>query len=153
VDKDKTKGRIVLDLNFPPGRSVDDGISKDTFLDVPFHLTLPRSADFVNLILSKGPGSFLYKKDLKRAYRQIPVDRKDYKFLGYKWRDIYYFDLVLPFGLRSATMACQRTTTATAYMFRSKFNFACINYVDDFGGVEKDYTTISTAFLQSGNLF
>ncbi|KAL9978542.1 hypothetical protein ACROYT_G016069 [Oculina patagonica] len=54
VDKDKTKRRIVLDLSFPHGRSVNDGIPKDTFLNIPFHLTLPRSADFVNLILSKG---------------------------------------------------------------------------------------------------
>ena len=90
VDKDKTKCRIVLDLSFPPGWSVNDGIPKDTFLDIPFHLTLPWSADFVKLILSKGPGSFLYKKDLKHAYRQIPVDLKDYKFLSYKWRDNYY---------------------------------------------------------------
>ena len=127
VDKDKTKRRVVLDLSFPPGRSVHDGIPKDTFLGVQFHLTLPRSADFVNLILSHGPASFMYKKDLRRAYRQIPVDPKDYKFLCYKWRANYYFDLVLPFGLRSAIMACQRTTTAIAYMFKSEFNFACIN--------------------------
>ena len=85
----------------------------------------------------------MYKKDLKRAYRQIPVDPKDYKFLGYKWRGSYCFDLVLPFGLRSATLACQRTTTAIAYMFKSEFNFACINYVSDFRGVEKDLTTAS----------
>ena len=153
VDKDQTKRRVVLDLSFPHGHSVNDGIPKDTFLDVPFHLTLPRSADFVNLILSKGTGCFLYKKDLKRAYRQIPVDPKDYRFLGYKWRDNFYFDLVLPFGLRSATMACQRTTTAIAYMFKSEFQFDCINYVDDFGGVEQDYATAATAFLQLGNLF
>ena len=44
-------------------------------------------------------------------------------------------------------------TTAIAYMFKSEFNFACINYVDDFGDVEKDHTTASTAFLQIGNLF
>ena len=153
VDKDKTKRRVVLDLSFPPGRSVNDGIPKDTFLDVPFHLSLPLSADFVNLILSKGAGCFLYKKDLKRAYRQIPVDPRDYKFLGYKWRDSFYFDLVLPFGLRSATMACQCTTTAITYMFKSEFQFACINYVDDFGGVETNHVTASTAFLQLGNLF
>ena len=82
-----------MDLSFPPGGSVNEGIPKDIFLDVPFHLTLPRSADFVNLILSHGPGSFMYKKDLRRAYRQIPVDSEDYKFLSYKWRDNYYFDL------------------------------------------------------------
>ena len=107
----------------------------------------------MNLILSNSPGSFMYKKDLKHAYRQIPVDPKDYKFLGYKWRDNYYFDLVLPFRLRSATIACQHTTTAIAYMFKSEFNFACINYVDDFRGMEKDHTTASTAFPQLGNLF
>ena len=132
VDKDKTKRRVALDLSFTPVRSVNDGTPKDTFLDVPFYLILPRSADFVNLILFDSPGSFMCKKDVKRAHRQILVDPKDYKFLGNKWRDNYYFDHVLPFGLRSATMACQPTTTAIAYMFKSEFNFACINYVDDF---------------------
>ena len=62
VDKDQTKRRVVLDLSFPPSRSVNDGIPKDTFLAVPFHLSLPRSVDFVNLILSKSPGSFCTKK-------------------------------------------------------------------------------------------
>ena len=103
VDKDKTKRRFVLDLSFPPGRSVNDGVPKDNFIDIPFHLTLPRSAHCVNLILSTGPVSFMYKKDLKRTYRQIPVDPKDY-------------------------MARQRTTTAIASTFKSQFNFACINY-------------------------
>ena len=60
----QTKRRIVLDLSFPSCRSVNDGIPKDTFLYIPFHLNLPQFLDFVNLILSKGPGSFLYKKDL-----------------------------------------------------------------------------------------
>ena len=49
--------------------------------------------------------------------------------------------------------ALQRTTTAIAYMFKPEFNFACINYVVDFGGVEKDHTTASTAFHQLANLF
>ena len=38
-------------------------------------------------------------------------------------------------------------------MFKSEFNFACINYVDVFGGVEKNHTTASTAFHQLANLF
>ena len=99
VPKDVCKRRVVLDLSFPPGASVNDGIPKDSFLDEPFHLSLPRSADFADLIIAKGPGCFLFKKDLKRAYRQIPVDPKDYIFLGYQWNDFLYFDLVLPFGL------------------------------------------------------
>lgn len=44
-------------------------------------------------------------------------------------------------------MTCQHTTTAIAYMCNSELNYACINYVDDFGGMEKDYKTASTAFF------
>ena len=50
-------------------------------------------------------------------------------------------------------MACQHMTSAIAYMFGSEFTFTSINYVDDFGGMEKDYTNASTVFLQLGNLF
>ena len=73
---------------------------------------------------------------MKRAYRQIPVDPKDYVLLGYRWQDLLYFDLVLPFGLRSATLACQRTTNAIAHIFRTAYHHDCVNYIDDFGGVE-----------------
>lgn len=153
VPKDGSKRRVVLDLSFPPGTSINDGIPKDSFLDEPFRLTLPRSADFVDLIMDKGPGCFLYKKDLKRAYRQIPIDPKDYIFLGYHWHDLLYFDLVLPFGLRSATQACQRTTNAIAYVFRSAYHHECVNYIDDFGGVEATYDDALHAFSDLEHLF
>ena len=148
MPKDGSKRRVVLDLSFPPGKSVNDGIPKDSYLDQPFHLTLPRSADFVDLILAKGAGCYLYKKDLKRAYRQIPVDPKDYPFLGYHWNDCLYFDLVLPFGLRSATLACQRTTNAITHIFGSAFQ-----HIDDFGGVEASYDEAFQAFSDLEELF
>ena len=67
--KDDCKRRIVLDLSFPPGACVDEGIPKDSFLDKRFHLSLPRFADFA-------------------AHRQIPVDPRDYNLLGYHWNDL-----------------------------------------------------------------
>ena len=152
VPKDGSKRRVVLDLSFPPGTSVNDGIPKDSYLDQPFHLSLPRSSDFIDLILSKGAGCYVYKKDLKRAYRRIPVDPKDYIFLVYHWSDCLYFDLVLPFGLRSATLACQRTTNAIVHIFQSVFNHACINYIDDFGGVETTFEEASHAFCALGEI-
>ena len=36
VRKDDCKRRVVLDLSFPPGASVNDGIPKDSYLDEPF---------------------------------------------------------------------------------------------------------------------
>ena len=153
VPKDDCERRVVLDLSFPPGASVNDRISKDSFLDEPFHLSLSRLADFADVIIAKGPGCFLFKKDLKRAHRQIPVDTRDYNLLGYHWNDFLYFDLVLPFGLRSATLACQRTINAIAHIFYSVYHHQCVNYIDDFGDVESSHNDVFEAFQDLETLF
>ena len=153
VPKDDCKRRIVLDLSFHPGASVYEGIPKDSFLDKLFHLSLPRSTDFADLIIAKGPVCFRFKKDLKRAHRQIPVDPRDCNLLGYHWNDFLYFDLVLPFGLRSATLACQRTTNAIAHIFYSVYHHQCVNYIDDFGGVESSHDDAFEAFQDLEALF
>ena len=64
------------------------------------------------MVLEVGPGAHIYKRDLRHAYRQIPVDPADYRYLGYFWQDMLYFDSVLAMGQRNAAMACSRTTNA-----------------------------------------
>ena len=74
------------------------------------------------------------------------MDPIDYQYLGYNWRGQFYFDLVLPFGGRSATMACQRATNAVAYIFKLETNCDCTNYVDDFDGVSPSFEEATRAF-------
>ena len=93
------KRQVVLDFSYPEGRSVNDGIPMDTYLGETFHLRLPGSAHFIDIINLYGRGCLLFKADLKRAYRQIPVDPKDYYFLTFLWRGKLYFNTVFPFGL------------------------------------------------------
>lgn len=81
------------------------------------------------------------------------MDPRDYIFLAYHWCDSFYFDVVLPFGLRSATLACQRTTNAIAHIFHSFFGHDCINYIDDFGGAESTFEDASLAFSDLERLF
>ncbi|KAK3726496.1 hypothetical protein QZH41_003891 [Actinostola sp. cb2023] len=81
-------------------------------------------------------GALIYKRDLRRAYRQFPVDPFDYPLLGYRWNDELYFDVVLPMGLRSAAMACQRITNAVCFICRSE-RHGIISYLDDFIGVSE----------------
>ncbi|KAI8490524.1 cytoplasmic pattern recognition receptor signaling pathway in response to virus [Branchiostoma belcheri] len=126
--------RVVLDLSFPPGASVNDGIPAKQYLGEDFILTLPSYDAFETLIRDKGPGCYMFKRDLRRAYRQIPVDPHDYYLLGYRWRDKLYYDSSFPFGLRTAAMACQRTTNAVTYIHAQQ-DHHCTNYIDDFGGV------------------
>ena len=59
------KRRVVLDFSYPEGRSVNDGIPKDTYLGETFHLRLPGSAQFIDIIHFYGRGCLLFKADLK----------------------------------------------------------------------------------------
>ena len=101
-----------MDLSWPPGSSVNEGISCDEYDGQLFHLRYPTVDDISELIVKPGVGCFLIKRDLRRAYRQFPIDPVDYPLLGYLWKDMLYFETVLPMGLRSLAMACQRITSA-----------------------------------------
>jgi len=85
-------------------------VSSDIYLGEEFHLSYPTVDMIAERIAHYGKGCLLFKRDLKRAYRQFPVDPGDYHLLGYRWKDHLYFDTVLPMGLRMAAMACQRST-------------------------------------------
>ena len=95
-----SKRRVVMDFSFPPDHSVNSGIPSNTYLDSPFNLRLgPRIDGLCELVLSKGCGCFVYKKDLQRAYRQIPIDPRDYHLLGFNFDNQFYFDTCCPFSL------------------------------------------------------
>ena len=54
------------------------------------------------IIMKLGKGAIMAKFDIKRAYRLLPVNARDRRFLELKWNKEYFIDLALPFGLRSA---------------------------------------------------
>ena len=148
--KDSKERRVIVDLSYPENNSVNDGISKDFYLGNSISVSYPTVDDFVKLIKSKGKGCKIFKKDLKRAYRQLNVDPGDIHLLGYKWKGHLYFDKVLTMGLRSAAYICMRTTDAIKYICQ-KFDISILNYLDDLAGCElsdrSDY-----AFDQLGKL-
>ena len=124
------KSCVVVDLSFPSGLSVNEGIPKDSYLDEPLALQLPGTDALVAFILQKGPGCLLFKKDLS-AYHQLRINPRDFHLLGIQHHDFMYFDVAPPFGLRSVVMMCQQTTSAVSYMF-SNIGYHCTNYIDDF---------------------
>ena len=124
-----------MDLSFPPDRSVNSAIPLNTYLDSPFKLRLPGIDRLCELILSKGHGCLIYKKDLQRAYRQIRIDPRDYHLLGFNFDNQFYFDTRCPFSLRTSAMICQRTTKAVIYIF-TQSAFSADVYLDDFYGAE-----------------
>ena len=75
--RDSAERWVIVDLSFPkhsPDRSINGGLTKDVYLGDTIQLHYPSVDNVVNLVKEKGPGCFLFKCDLSRAYRQLPVD-------------------------------------------------------------------------------
>ena len=87
--------RVVMDLSFPPGCSVNDSIPQDTYLGKYCKLRLPGIDQLVEFILEKGHHCLVFKKDLSRAYHQFPIDPKDYHLLGFHYQGKFYLTLTV----------------------------------------------------------
>ncbi len=129
---DTDKRRIVVDLSFPPGSSVNDGIPKQVYLGQPLQLKFPGVDILAANIVQCGTGCLLFKTDLRRAYRQLPVCPLDYPLLGLYWEGEFWTDLRMPFGIRTGAMACQRTSNAVGYMYH-EMGHDMVPYLDDYG--------------------
>ena len=82
--KDSNKRRIILDLSFPLGSSVNDGINKDSYCGEPIKLTYPTIDTLAKRISEIGLSCRLWKKDMIRAFRQIPLCPREYSLIGYR---------------------------------------------------------------------
>lgn len=133
--KGSEERRIILDLSYPSGFSINDNVSKDFYLGQKIELSYPGVDHLVEIIKIKGQNCLLFKRDLKRAYRQIPIDPGDSSLVGYSFNGNLYFDKVLSFGLRSSAMICQRITSSITYICNI-LHICIVNYLDDLAGAD-----------------
>ena len=99
-------------------------------------LSYPTIDTLADRIIQLQPSKVLiFKIDLSRYFRQVPLCPRDYSLIGMRWRGELYFDKVMPMGLRSAAYMCQRVTNAIKYIHWMR-GYWSINYLDDFGGVD-----------------
>ena len=131
--------RVIVDLSWPKGASVNDGVDKHGYMGVDFLLTFP-TVDHLTAELTKlGRGAHIFKIDVSRAFRHLKMDLYDFDLLGLNWNGAY-IDTCLPFGTRHGSQFFQRTSDAVRYIMRRR-GFDIINYIDDFLG----FGTRSTA--------
>ena len=129
--------RVIVDLSWPLGQgSVNSGISKEFYLQEKIESHYASVEEICQMVMRIGPGAMIYKRDLRQAYRQFPVDPADYYLLGYFWNDVYYFDTVLAMGQRNAGVGCSRVTNAVMFI-HSKFGYHGTSYLDDLIGVSE----------------
>ena len=131
--KDSTDRRVIVDLSFPRGTSVNDGIPKEEYMGQCYKLQYPGVDSLTELVLKRGQGCLLYKVDLSRAYRHFRADVSNYFMFIIEWGGQYYIDTSIPFGLRTGALICQKVTNAFTYIM-AKQGIDIVNYIDDLAG-------------------
>lgn len=93
----------------------------------------------IRFIRRCGKGCWLTKLDVRSAYRQIPVRPEDWPLLDFQWEGKYYFDVTLPFGLKSSCKLWELYATALHYFLEHLLLIECtVHYIDDFLFVVRD---------------
>ena len=135
VKKDSPHRRVIMDLSWPEGASVNDGVDGECYLGGEAHIKLPTVQFMEDRLLELGQGAFMYKTDLARGYRQLRVDPTDWPLLGFQHEGKFYLDMCPPFGLKTSALFMQRTTEAISRIHMGR-GFMSKPYLDDFGGAE-----------------
>ena len=128
VPKHDRGWRIIYHLSAPPGFSINDFIDSNSY-----SLSYCSVDDAYTIINELGTGALLSKIDLKNAFRLIPVRQSDWNLLGIHWKDKYYIDTCLPFGLRSAPFIFNQLADAIHWILQHQYGVHhLLHYLDDF---------------------
>ena len=139
------KWRLIVDLSFPPGNSINDGIRPELA-----SLAYTSVDEAAQLVLSLGRGCQLAKLDIQSVYRLVPVHPDDRWLLGMFWHGEVYIDTVLPFGLHSAPKIFTAVADALEWILQRKGLQFLMHYLDDFLFLGRPNSTECAFALQTG---
>jgi len=135
VPKKNGKIRVIHNLSYPfKGDSVNNGIKEATYVNARF-------GHAARAVVRFGKGCYLIKLDVEAAFKQVPVRPQDWHLLGFMWLGKYYYERVLPFGIRSSCRLWELYAAALHHLFEKVMNVVgdperamriVIHYVDDF---------------------
>ena len=120
--------RRIHHLSFPDHTSVNDGIPK------PYSTIDYITVDTIfELVVAAGKNCLIIKRDIKDAFRNVPVASKYQWLLGFKWQGIYYKETCLPFGLATAPAIFNLFANAFEWILRCRLKWhSTVHYLDNF---------------------
>ena len=115
-------------LSHPRGSSVNDYISKEAS-----HLRYTSLKKIIKMILHAGRHCIIIKKDIKDAFRNIPVVPHVQWLLGFSWGRELYQETCLSFGLATSPFIFNLFAKAIYWMLHSYLGWTDLeHYLDDF---------------------
>ena len=92
--------RTIIDLSWPKGQAVNDGVHKNVYLGGEFEMHYPTVDKIVKQLNAIGPSAKIFKVDISRAFRHIRIDPGDIDLLGLQHQGKYFINLSLSFGYK-----------------------------------------------------
>lgn len=129
VPKSDGGHRLITHLSFPRKTGGINGGIKDEIKTVSY-----TSFDkVVDMILDLGPNCLLAKRDIKSAFRLLPINPCDFNLLGMKVQGAIYIDLNLPFGVSCAPFYFEVFSTFIHWLVKTLSGLPSLDhYLDDF---------------------
>ena len=129
--KEPGKFRLIQDLSFPKGRSINDGIDSQ-FTEVHY--------DTIDVVINKvkmfDRNCLMAKTDIENAFRIIPIHPDDRHLLGFAWalEDTveFYMDSCLVMGLSISCQLFSRFSAASQWIMETRYQASMSHILDDF---------------------
>ena len=84
------------------------------------------------MVLKAGRYCIMLKRDMKDAFRMIPIAPQHHWLMGFSWNGKFYVEQVLSFGLRTAPIIFNLFAEAWEWIVRSHLRWHLIeHYLDD----------------------
>lgn len=120
--------RRIHHLSHPRGASVNDFIDKKSA-----YLRYTTFQDVLAQVRHAGRHAVIMKKDIKDAFRNIPVAPHQQWLLGFNWNGQFYKETCLPFGLSTAPFLFNLFAEAFHWMIETYLQWErLLHYLDDF---------------------
>ena len=129
--KDTDKRRVILNLSYPHGCSLNDNVDKLHLDGRKFVLKFPSVDDIVNEICKYSTEVLISKIDIWRAFRNLRMDHADAIKFGIKWKDANFLDVAAAFGWVHGSSSFQLIADAITYIMECH-GFKTFAYIDNF---------------------
>lgn len=116
VPKHNGGWRRIHHLSYPRGESVNDYI-----LDGAGEIRYTRFQEILQLVINAGRHCIILKRDVKDAFRNIPVAPQQQWLLGFRWEGKFYKETCLSFGLATAPFIFNLFAEALHWIIASFF--------------------------------
>lgn len=136
VPKKSGGWRMITNLSYPKNFSVNDFI--DPSLTATYYTSFDKAIETVQRL---GVGAWLGKKDIKSAFRLLPMHPDDYVLLGMKFQNKYYIDKCLPMGCSISCSLFEKFSSFLEWLVIKESGHDTVeHYLDDFlfAGIESE---------------